>query len=74
MLNPGVSADLPPVTSQKMPKWGIPEWLSGLAPAFSPGCNPGVLGWSPAWGSLRGACFSLCLCLCLSLSLSLMNK
>ena len=40
---------------------GIPGWLSGLAPAFGPGCYPGVLGSSPASGSLHGACFSLCL-------------
>ena len=36
-----------------------------LSSAFSPGCDPGVLGLSPTWGSLNGACFSLCLCLCL---------
>ena len=48
---------------------GIPGWLSGFAPAFGPGRDPGVQGWSPASGSLHGACFSLCLCLCLSLSL-----
>ena len=36
----------------------------------SPGCDPGDLGWSPASGSLRGACFSLCLCFCLSLCFS----
>ena len=34
------------------------------------GCDPGVLGSSPASGSLHGACFSPCLCLCFSLSLS----
>ena len=38
--------------------------------AFSPGCDPGVLGSSPASGSLHGACFSLC-CVSASLSLSL---
>ena len=63
---------------KKNPLLGIPGWLSGLAPAFSPGHDPGVLESSPALGSLHGACFSfcvsLCLCLCLSLSLSLMNK
>ena len=53
---------------------GIPGWLSGLAPAFSPGHDPRVLGSSPTWGSLHGAYFSLCLCLCLSLYVSLMNK
>ena len=50
---------------------GIPGWLSGLAPAFGPGRDPGVLGLSPAWGSRHRAYFSLLLCLCLSLSLSL---
>ena len=53
---------------------GIPGWLSGLAPAFDAGPDPGVPGSSPTLGSLHGACFSLCLCLCLYLSLSLMNK
>ena len=53
---------------------GIPGWLSGLAPAFSPGRDPGVPGSSLASGSLHGAYFSLCLCLCLFLSVSLMNK
>ena len=43
---------------------GIPRCLSGLAPAFGPGYDPGVLGSSPALGSLHGACFSLCLSLC----------
>ena len=50
---------------------GIPGWLSGLAPAFSPEHDPGVLGLSPTTGSLREACFSLCLYLFLSLSLCL---
>ena len=50
-------------------KDGIPGWLSGLAPVFGPGRDPGVPGLSPTLGSLHGACFSLCLCLCLSLSL-----
>ena len=49
-------------------------WLSGLAPDFSPGCDPGVPGSSPKWGSLYGACFSLLLCLGLSLAVSLMNR
>ncbi|XP_077720726.1 cotranscriptional regulator ARB2A isoform X19 [Canis aureus] len=55
---------------------GTPGWLSGLASAFCPGRDPGVLGSSPTSGSLHGACFSLCLYLCLSLSvsLSLMNR
>ena len=53
----------------KLPILGIPGWLSGLVPAFGPGHDPGVLGSSPASGSLHGACFSVCLCLCLSLSL-----
>ena len=51
--------------------FGIPGWLSGLAPAFSPGRDSGVLRSRSASGSLHGACFSLCLCLCLSLSLCL---
>ena len=51
---------------------GIPGWLSGLGPAFGPGCDPGVPGSGPESGFLHGAC--LCLCLCLSLSVSLMNK
>ena len=53
--------------------WGvcvIPGWLSGLAPAFGPGRDPGVPGLTPTLGSLHGACFSLCLCLCLSLCVS----
>ena len=58
-------------------KLGIPGWLSGLAPAFGPGRDPGVPGSSPTSGSWHGACFSLCLCLCpppLSLCLSWINK
>ena len=31
---------------------GIPGWLSGLAPAFGPGRDPGVPGSSPTLGSL----------------------
>ena len=46
-------------TSGKKKKKGIPGWLSGLAPAFVPGRNPGVPGSSPASGSQHGACFSL---------------
>ena len=53
---------------------GIPGWLSGLVPAFSPGRDPGVPGLNPTSGSLHGTCFSLCLCLCLSLSMSIINK
>ena len=50
--------------------WGIPGWLSGLAPTFGPGCDPGFPGSSPASGSLQGACFSLCQCLSAFLSVS----
>ena len=50
---------------------GIPGWLSGLAPAFGLGPDPGVSGSSPASGFWHEACFSFLLCLCLSLSLSL---
>ena len=58
----------------KISKEGMPGWLRGWASAFGSGHDPGVLGSSPTWGSLHGACFSLCLCLCLSLSMSFMNK
>ena len=51
---------------QKTIDLGIPGWLRGLAPAFGPGPDPGVLGSSPASGSLHGVRFSLCLCLYLS--------
>ena len=40
-----------------------PGWLSSLAPAFSPGHDPGVSGSSPTLDSPQRACFSLCLCL-----------
>ena len=30
---------------------GIPGWLSGLVPAFGPGCDPGDLGLTPTSGS-----------------------
>ncbi|CAK7321047.1 hypothetical protein VULLAG_LOCUS23050 [Vulpes lagopus] len=30
---------------------GIPGWRSGLAPAFGPGCDPGVPGSNPTSGS-----------------------
>ena len=46
---------------------GRPGWLSGPTSAFSSGCDPRVLGSSPASGSWWGACFSFCLCLCPSL-------
>ena len=59
------------VSSFKFLITGIPEWLSGLAPAFGPGRGPGVPGWSPTWGSLHRVGFSLCLCLYLSLCVSL---
>ena len=35
---------------QQNEKAGIPGWLSGLAPAFGPGHNPGVPGSSPTSG------------------------
>ena len=54
------------VSAKQIPA-GQPGWLSGLAPAFSPGCDPGVRGSSPMSGSLL-------LPLPLSLSLSLKNK
>ena len=44
---------------------GIPGWLSGLAPAFGPGRDPGVLGSNPSSGFLL---------LLLPVSLPLMNK
>ena len=53
---------------------GMPEWLSSWAYAFGSGHDPGVLGLSPASGSLHGACLSLCLCICLSPCVFLMNK
>ena len=46
--------------------------LSGLATAFCPGQDLGVLGSSPTSGFLHGTCFSLCLCA--SLSPSWINK
>ena len=48
----------------------VAQWLRS---AFSSGHDPGVLGSSPASGSLHGACFSLSLCLCFCLSVSLMK-
>ena len=53
---------------------GIPGWLSGLAPAFGPGRDPGVPGLSPTTGSLHGTCFSFCLCLCFSLFLCVSHE
>ena len=53
---------------------GQPGWLSGLVPPSAQGVileNPRS---SPMWGSLHGACFSVCLCLCLSLYVRLINK
>ena len=47
---------------------GISGWLNGLAPAFSPGLDPGVMGSSPTSGSLWS------LLLLLSLCVSLMDK
>ena len=49
-----------------------PGGLSQSSICLQSGHDPGVLGSSPASGSLHGACFSLSLGLCLSLSL--MNK
>ena len=50
--------------------------MDGAAPVaqrfsatFGPGCDSGVPGWSPALGSLHGACFSLYLSLSQSASL-----
>ena len=54
---------------------GIPGWLSGLAPSFSPGRDPEVSGSSPALGSgaepaspsaYVSASLSLSLSVCLS--------
>ena len=51
---------------------GIPGWLSGLAPAFSPGHDPGVLGSRLCQAPcMEPASPSVCLCLSLSLSVSL---
>ena len=48
------------------PPLRAPEWLSGWTSAFSSGCDPGVLGWSPKLASPQGVCFCLCLSLCVS--------
>ena len=50
------------------------QMVQRLSATFSPGCDPGDLGSSPASGSLHGACFSLCLWLCLSLSLCVSHE
>ena len=50
----------------------MPGWLSGWAPPFGPGCDPGVPESSPTLGFLNGACFSsVCVSASLSLSFSL---
>ncbi|CAD7677426.1 unnamed protein product [Nyctereutes procyonoides] len=46
------------------PQEGAAWMAQQFSAAFSPGRDPGDPGSSPALGSLRGACFSLCLCLC----------
>ena len=51
-------------------KLGIPGWLSGLAPAFGPGCDPGVLKSSPASGSMEPVSPSVYISASLSLCLS----
>ena len=48
---------------------GIPGWLSGLVPAFGPGCDPGDQGSSPTSSSLQESLF-----LSLPVYLPLMNK
>ena len=58
-----------PESTRRWNSWQ-PGWPSGLAPAVSPGPDPGDQELSPTWGSLRGACFFLCLCLCLCVCLS----
>ena len=39
---------------RKQTTQGIPGWLGGLAPAFGPGCDPGVPGSSPRIESCVG--------------------
>ena len=51
--------------------WGIPGWLSGLAPAFGPGRDPGDPGSSPTLGSRFMEPASPSACVSASLSLSL---
>ena len=53
------------------PCGGIPEWLSGLAPAFGPGCDPGVLGSSPTWAPCMESASPFA---CVFASLSLKRK
>ena len=52
----------------------VAQWLSVCSWLGSWSWGPGVLRLSPTWGSLQGACFSLCLCLCLSFYHSWINK
>ena len=56
-------------------EWGErgARWLVGEASAFGSGHDPGVLGWSPASGSLLMGCLLLPLDLSL-LVLSVSNK
>ena len=57
--------------------WGIPGWLSSLAPAFGPGCDPGVPGLSPTSAPCvepASPSAYVFVSLSLSLSVSLMNK
>ena len=49
---------------------GMPGWLSGWAPAFGSGRDPGVWDRVPHWAPCEEPA-SLCLCLCLYLSLCL---
>ena len=55
---------------KKYSKTGMPGWLSRLAPAFSPGPDPGDPGLSPTPGSLHMEPASPSACV----SASLMNK
>ena len=57
------SRDSPMLTWIKMVNMGTSGWLMGWASALGSQHDPRVPGSSPASGSLRGACFSLCLCL-----------
>ena len=50
---------------------GIPGWLSGLAPAFGPGRDPGVPGSNPTSGSRCMEPASPSACVSTSLSPSL---
>ena len=56
----------------KMPPKGA--WVGSVVEPLAQGVilesRDRIPGWSPTWGSLLGACFSLCLCFCFSLSLS----